>query len=87
MLPGFDREFLFTRAEILILTIVVVLVTMLSGHQGVLYPVSMLVAGIFLLYYSIKLAGSSSTISASRLLHASVIYLPIVLRIMILGKA
>jgi protoheme IX farnesyltransferase len=86
MLPSFDREFRFTRAEILILAIAVVLVTMLSGHQGALYAISMLVAGSFLLSYSMKLACSSSIISASRLLHASVIYLPIVLCIMILGK-
>jgi protoheme IX farnesyltransferase len=87
MLPDFDQDTRFTRAEILTFTIAVVLVTMLSAHQGTAYLVAMLLAGIFLLYYSAKLAFSSSKASASGLLHASVVYLPVVLAIMIAAKA
>jgi heme O synthase-like polyprenyltransferase len=46
----------------------------------------MCLAGVFLLYYVGKLAASSSTVRASRLLHASVLYLPVVLVIMVIAK-
>jgi heme O synthase-like polyprenyltransferase len=47
----------------------------------------MLLAGAFLLYHSAKLAQSSSKALARRLLHASVIYLPVVLGLMIALKS
>ena len=87
MLPDFDQDTRFTRAEILTFTIAVVLVTMLPARQGTAYLMAMLLAGVFLLHYSAKLAFSSSKVSASGLLHASVVYLPIVLAIMIVSKA
>jgi heme O synthase-like polyprenyltransferase len=43
-------------------------------------------AAAFLLYHVGKLAASSSTVRASRLLHASVLYLPVVLVIMVVSK-
>jgi heme O synthase-like polyprenyltransferase len=43
-------------------------------------------AGAFLLYYVGKLAASNSKVLASRLLHASVLYLPVVLGIMVAAK-
>jgi heme O synthase-like polyprenyltransferase len=43
-------------------------------------------AAAFLLYYVGRLAVSSSTVRASRLLHASVLYLPVVLVIMVVAK-
>ncbi len=80
MLPAFDREARFTRAEILGLTLVLILITLLpAGRVGPLYGVAMVLAGAFLLYYVVKLTRSASIVLASRVVHASVIYLPVVL--------
>ena len=88
MLPDFDRDSRFTRMEIVGFTLILVLATMLSlgDRAGLLYWAGMCVAGAFLLYYVGKLAASSSTVRASRLLHASVLYLPVVLVIMVASK-
>jgi protoheme IX farnesyltransferase len=88
MLPDFDRDTRFTRMEIVGFTLILVLVTMLSleGGAGLLYWAGMCAAGAFLLYHVGKLAVSGSTIRASRLLHASVLYLPMVLVIMVASK-
>jgi protoheme IX farnesyltransferase len=88
MLPAFDRDTRFTRMEIVGFTLILVLATMLPlvGRAGLLYWAGMCVAGAFLLYHVGKLAASSSTVRASRLLHASVLYLPLVLVIMVAAK-
>jgi len=88
MLPDFDRDSRFTRMEIVGFTLILVLTTMLPlvGRAGLLYWAGMCVAGAFLLYHVGKLAASSSTVRASRLLHASVLYLPVVLVIMVAAK-
>jgi protoheme IX farnesyltransferase len=89
MLPGFDRDSQVTRAEIVGFTVALVLTTLapafLNGVSAA-YFVGMLLAGAFFLYYSLKLAKSSSRVAASRLLHASVIYLPVILVIMMLSR-
>jgi protoheme IX farnesyltransferase len=87
MLPRFDADGRFTRGEILIFTLALILVTLLSGDNGRIYLVGMLLSGAFLLHQSLKLAVSSSKISAARLLHASVIYLPVALALMVVSKA
>src|SRR5882762_3684087 len=88
MLPRFDMDSRFTRGEIIAFTLALILTTLLPAvaNVGPLYLVSMLLAGGFLLYHSVRLAASASRVMASRLLHASVIYLPVVLVIMALGK-
>jgi protoheme IX farnesyltransferase len=89
MLPGFDAEGRFTRAEIVGFTLALILVTVFPAFSGGLswsYLLSMGLAGAFFLYYSGRLAISGSRVSASRLVHASVIYLPAVFAIMILCK-
>jgi protoheme IX farnesyltransferase len=89
MLPQFDLDSRFTRAEIIAFTLALILTTSIPaiGNTGSAYLLSMLLAGGFLLYHSLKLASSSgSTVLAGRLLHASVIYLPVALTIMALGK-
>jgi heme O synthase-like polyprenyltransferase len=88
MLPAFDQDTRFTRAEIVGFTIVLVVATMLplAGSGGWFSWAGMCLAGVFLLYYVGKLAASSSTVRASRLLHASVLYLPVVLVIMVIAK-
>jgi len=88
MLPRFDLDSRFTRGEIIIFTCVLIVTTTLPAitHVGPLYVASMLVAGAFLFYHSIRLAQGASRVLAGRLLHASVIYLPVVLLIMAFGK-
>jgi heme o synthase len=88
MLPAFDRDTRFTRGEIVAFTLVLVFATMLPlVNRAGLYPwAAMGLAAAFLLYYVVKLAASSTTVRASRLLHASVLYLPVVLVIMVVSK-
>jgi len=82
MLPRFDLESRFTRAEILGFTVVLVLTTLLPAlHAGYAYPAAMLAAGAFLLYHVVRLTKSASKTLASHVVHASVIYLPLVLLI------
>jgi heme o synthase len=85
MLPHFDADSRFTRGEIVFFTLALIVTTFLSG-AGVVYSAAMLLAGAFLLFYSLRLARSSSKISAGALLHASVIYLPVVLAVMAFSK-
>jgi heme o synthase len=89
MLPQFDADGRFTRAEIVGFTIVLVVITMLpvAGQGGLAYLLCMSVAGAFFLYHSANLAKSTSKILASRVVHASVIYLPVVLAIMMAWKS
>src|SRR5437660_4490828 len=57
MLPSFDRDSRFTRGEILLFTLVLILVTTLplGGPVPPLYVLGMLVPGFFLLYYVVRL--------------------------------
>jgi heme o synthase len=88
MLPDFDRDARYTRGEIVAFALILVSATMLPllDRAGLWYGVGMGVAGAFLLYYVGKLAASNSKVLASRLLHASVLYLPVVLGIMVAAK-
>jgi heme o synthase len=89
MLPEFDLDARFTRAEIVGFTLVLIATTLLplASRGGPVYLGGMLLAGCFLLYHVSKLAGATSKVLASRVVHASVIYLPVVLAIMVAGKA
>jgi len=88
MLPDFDRDSRFTRLEIVGFSLILILATMLPLGDGAgwLERAAMCVAGAFLLYHVGRLAASSSTVRASRLLHASVLYLPAVLVILVTAK-
>jgi heme o synthase len=89
MLPAFDSDSRFTRAEIVFFTLALIVTTLLPGVRGQfgIAQVSVLaLAGVLLLYSSLRLAGAASRISARRLLHASVLYLPIVLATIALTK-
>jgi hypothetical protein len=46
----------------------------------------MALAGSFLLYHVIKLTRSASPVLASRVLHASIVYLPVVLAVLVAYK-
>jgi protoheme IX farnesyltransferase len=89
MLPSFDLDSRFTRAEIIVFTAILVLTTMLPvvDRGGPIYLAIMFLAGVFMLYHATQLAKSNSTVLASRVLHASVMYLPIVLAIIVARKA
>jgi heme o synthase len=88
MLPDFDLDSRFTRAEIVGFTLVLIATTMLPlvSRGGPIYFAGMLLAGAFMLYHVAKLAQSTSKVLASRVVHASVIYLPVILLIMIARK-
>jgi heme o synthase len=88
MLPQFDSDGRFTKVEIVSFTVVLVLVTMLpsTGRGGTTYLLCMLGAGAFFLYHTANLAKSASKVLASHVVHASVIYLPVVLAIMVAWK-
>jgi protoheme IX farnesyltransferase len=88
MLPHFDRDSRFTRAEIVGFTLILVPTTMLPvvGRGGPVYLTAMALAGAFLLYHVARLARSSSKLLARRVVFASVIYLPLILGIMIAWK-
>jgi heme o synthase len=88
MLPQFDADGRFTKTEIMVFTIVLVIVTMLplAGRSNAIYSLIMFTAGAFFLYHTAKLAKSGSRVLASRVVHASVIYLPVVLGTMMAWK-
>lgn len=89
MLPRFDLDSTFTRGEIVVFTVALMVTTMLPlmGQAGPIYEVGMALTGSIFLYHALQLMKSSSKALASRLVHASVIYLPVVLAIMMIGKA
>jgi len=89
MLPQFDLDSRFTRAEIVAFSVILVVTTMLPlvDRGGPIYLSCMFLAGTFLLYHVLKLARSTSKVLAGRVLHASVIYLPVVLAVIVARKA
>jgi len=89
MLPGFDLDSRFTRAEIVAFTVILIVTTMLPlvDRGGPIYLSGMFLAGVFFLYHVTKLARSTSKVPASHVVHASVIYLPIVLGMIVARKA
>ena len=87
MLPRFDADSRFTRGEIVAFTAALILTTTLPlTAWGMGYVLAMLLAGGFLAYYSLRLAAGTTRMAATRLLHASVMYLPVVLAILVAGK-
>src|ERR1700756_3675731 len=66
MLPRFDLDSRFTRAEIVGFTLILVITTMLpvAGRGGAVYLTAMALAGAFLLYHTAQLARSASKVLA-----------------------
>lgn len=80
MLPSFDIDGRFTRAEIVATSTILVVITSLhASHAGVAPLIAVAVAGAFLLYPATTLVKNVSRAAASRVLHTSVIYLPVIL--------
>jgi len=88
MLPEFDHDSRFTRAEILGFTLILVVATMLPAvsRVGSIYLLTMAASGAYFLYHVACLMRSTSRVFASRVVHASVLYLPLVLAMMIAYK-
>lgn len=88
MLPSFDADTRFTRIEIIVFTVALILTTALPllDRSGAMYFVGMVLSGAFLLYFSLQLAASNFKAPARKLLHASVFYLPVVLGILVFWK-
>jgi len=88
MLPSFDLDSRFTRAEIVGFTVILIVTTMLPlvDRGGPIYLSGMFLAGVFFLYHVTNLARSTSKVLASRVVLASVIYLPIVLGMIVARK-
>jgi heme o synthase len=89
MLPRFDHDSHFTRAEIFGFTVVLVLTTLLPivSRGGLAYLAAMSVAGCYMLYHAAKLMNAPAAAPARRVVHASVLYLPVVLATMVVCKA
>ena len=89
MLPRFDLDSRFTRAEIFGFTVMLVLATVLPlvHHRSPFYLFAMSLASLYLLYHVTNLMKSTSKVFARRVVHASVLYLPVVLGLMIACKA
>lgn len=89
MLPRFDLDSRFTRAEIFGFTVILVVVTLLplAGRGGPVYLLTVLLAGCYMLYHVGNLMKSTSTVMARKVVHASVLYLPVVLAMMMVYKA
>jgi heme o synthase len=88
MLPRFDLDSRFTRAEIFTCTLLLVGVTLVATRSsaGLVYSAAMGLAGAFMLYPVSRLLRSTAPRLASRVVHASVLYLPLVLAVMMVAK-
>jgi len=80
MLPEFDADGRFTRTEILSFTVILVFTTLLFAFRaGPISLATLALAGILFLHPVVKLATTASRNLVAKVVHASVIYLPIVL--------
>jgi heme o synthase len=89
MLPAFDSDGRFTRYEILTFTVVLIATTLLPavgwGHN-LIYFLGVAASGAFFFYYTVKIFDENSRQAAARVVHASVMYLPVVLALMVFCK-
>jgi len=80
MLPDFDADGHFTRTEILIFSVALVLATLVLAHyEGLTALIVSVASGAMLLHPAVRLVETNSRLMAKRVVHASVIYLPLVL--------
>jgi protoheme IX farnesyltransferase len=77
----FKLTLIFTQ-----LLIVASLLLALIAHSGTLYIVSAIVLGICSYFFAYQLSLHRSKLAAKQLLHASVIYLPLLYLFMVLDK-
>jgi heme o synthase len=86
MLPGNDER---TTFRLILISMKMLIITSLSwtliAHAGALYLVAAIILGIFFYYFAYRASQTRSKQAAKRLLHASVIYLPLLYLLMIHG--
>lgn len=83
MLPDFDADGRFTRLEILSFTVVLVFFTLLFGvRSSPTCLITLSATGAFFLWPAAKLLKSGTRNLAAKVVHISVMYLPIVLIVM-----
>jgi len=89
MLPSLEANDRSTSTLILIFTHLLIIASMLLtfiAHTGTLYLVSAMILGICFYHFAYQVSLSQSKLAAKRLLHASVIYLPLLYLFMILDR-
>jgi len=89
MLPAADVTGKFTAYEIVVLTVGLIGITLLPvllRLEGMLYLVAAIVAGILFLKESSRMISHRSKETSRRLLHASVMYLPVLFAMMIFDR-
>jgi heme o synthase len=89
MLPSLEVNDESTPLLILISTHLLIIASLLLtfiAHTGMLYLVSAIILGICFYPFAYQASVSASKLAAKRLLHASVIYLPLVYLFMLLDK-
>lgn len=90
VLPVIDREGSRTSRQIILHTAALLLVTLLPailGHYSRIYLLAAFLLGSFFLWMGMRLANTKSRTSARQLLLASVIYLPLLLSFLMIGRA
>ena len=89
MLPVIDVDGNLTGRQIIINCLALISVSLLPtilGLTGAVYFVGALVLGLLYLASGIRLARQKSNRCAKQLLHASIIYLPLLLTLMFVDK-
>jgi protoheme IX farnesyltransferase len=89
MLPGADVEGRFTAYEILVLTMGLIAITLLPvvlRLDGVMYGLGSLIAGALFFKEASRMLTERTKHTARRLLHASVMYLPLLFVLMLIDK-
>jgi protoheme IX farnesyltransferase len=89
MLPSLKANDKSTSTLILVFTHLLIIASLLLtvvAHTGTLYLVSAIILGICFYYFAYQVSLSQSKLAAKRLLHASVIYLPLLYLFMILDR-
>jgi protoheme IX farnesyltransferase len=89
MLPSRDTDGRFTGYEIVVLTIGLVAVTLLPvmmHFEGWIYCAGAVIGGAFFLKESMRMLTHRTKETSRRLLHASVMYLPVLFALMVIDK-
>jgi heme o synthase len=89
MLPSLEANDKSTSLLILIFTHLLIIASLLLtviAHTGTLYLVSAIILGICFYHFAYQASVSASKLAAKRLLHASVIYLPLLYLFMIVDR-
>jgi protoheme IX farnesyltransferase len=89
MLPARDSSGRFTSYEIVVLTIGLLGVTILPfllRYEGTIYLAGAVLGGALFLRESARMLSDRSLGTARRLLHASVMYLPLIFALMVIDK-